>query len=202
MQINPYQSVRDFESRIADFTGATYAVAVDSCSSALFLACRYLNVQEVTIPCRTYPSVPCSIIHAGGTVNFVDEAWEGMYQLRPYPVYDSACQLNRGMYMPGTYQCVSFSSNKAIPIGKGGMILHDDPDAQKWFKLARYEGRSEVPLMEDTFDMLGWNMYMTPEQGARGLLLVQHIQDENIKRNVEYPDLSKFDVYRNGNRNR
>ena len=30
----------------------------------LLLARAYLKVDEVTIPKRTYPSVPCSIIHA------------------------------------------------------------------------------------------------------------------------------------------
>lgn len=192
--MKPYRVVQDFEQHLAEFTGSRYAVAVDSCTNAIFLCCKYLGVREVTLPSRTYVSVPCSVIHAGGTVNFEDANWCGIYQLKPYPIYDAACQLIRGMYRSGTFQCVSFSSNKPLNIGKGGMIFHDDPAADRWLRLARYEGRNEVPMMEDEFLMVGWNMYMTPEQAARGLLLASHLEDENVV-SREYPDLSKFKIY-------
>ena len=189
--MNPYQVVRDFESAMASYVGSPYAVSVDNCSNALFLCCHYLKVKEVTIPSRTYISVLGSVVHAGGTVKFEDVEWEGSYQLKPYPIYDSACRLAKDMYVDGTFQCVSFSINKSLNIGKGGMIFTDNPQACKWFKLARYEGREEVPLMEQhSFDMIGWNMYMTPEQAARGLLLSQYLEDEHIAYPI-YPDLSK-----------
>lgn len=192
--MNPYKVVLDFEDLLASFVGSKYAVAVDSCTNAIFLCCTYLKVSEVTIPARTYVSVPCSIIHAGGKVKFDDFEWVGSYQLKPYPIYDAAPQLSKGMYIPGTYQCISFSGNKPLKIGKGGMIFTDDSEANKWFRLARYEGRNEVPLMEDSFQMLGWNMYMTPEQAARGLFLASYLEDINVVRPT-YPDLSKFKIY-------
>ncbi len=70
MSVGIYKITEEFEQRLADYTGAKYAVAVDNCSNALFLALKYENIegQEITIPSRTYPSVPCEIIHAGGTV--------------------------------------------------------------------------------------------------------------------------------------
>lgn len=189
--MNPYQVVREFEQQMADYAGSPYAVAVDSCTNALFLCCYYLKVQEVTIPSKTYISAPCSIIHAGGKVIFEDMDWTGSYQLKPYPIYDNACELSRNMYQSGTFQCISFSSNKVLNIGKGGMILTDDPDAVKWFKLARYEGREEISMMDqEKFEVIGWNMYMTPEQAARGLVLSAYLEDENIIC-PEYPDLSK-----------
>jgi dTDP-4-amino-4,6-dideoxygalactose transaminase len=64
---NPFKVVRMFEEEVAHYTGAPYAVSVDSCTSALMLVCKYLEVKEVTIPSKTYLSVPQSIIHAGGT---------------------------------------------------------------------------------------------------------------------------------------
>jgi dTDP-4-amino-4,6-dideoxygalactose transaminase len=192
---NPYQIVRTFEQALSGFVGSPYAVAVDNCTNALFLCCTWLKVGEVTIPAKTYVTVPCAILHAGGRVRFESYEWEGSYQLKPYPLYDSACQLCRGMYVPGTFQCVSFSSNKLINIGKGGMIFHDNPEADQWFRLARYGGRHEVPLTSDHFTMLGWNMYMQPEQAARGLTLAMHLKDQNIVRPV-YPDLSQFEIYR------
>ena len=85
---NPYKIVRMFEEEVAHYTGAPYAVSVDSCTNALMLVCKYLRVEEVTIPSKTYLSVPQSIIHAGGTPVFDSTAngWVGTYQLKPYPV--------------------------------------------------------------------------------------------------------------------
>ena len=100
------------------------------------------------------------------------------------------------MYVKNSYFCISFSATKTINIGKGGMILTDNANAVKWFKNARYCGRNEKPLMEDKFQMLGWNMYMTPEQAARGLLLMNNINYSNRREIPEYPDLSDFEVYK------
>ena len=76
-----------FEETVADYTGAKYAVAGDSCTNALFLCCKAVGVYEVPIPAKTYLSVPMSIIHAGASVIFDDEEWQGMYQLKPYRGY-------------------------------------------------------------------------------------------------------------------
>lgn len=189
--MNPYKIVHDFESAMANFVGSPYAVAVDSCTNALFLCCKFLNIKDVTIPAKTYISVPCSIIHAGGKVKFESLDWEGSYQLKPYPIYDSACKLARNMYESGTFQCISFTYNKILNIGKGGMIFTDNPEAVKWFKKARYEGREEIALTDqEIFDFAGWNMYMTPEQAARGMTLMPYLKDYNVARPI-YPDLSK-----------
>lgn len=186
---NPYKIVKMFEEEVAEYTGAKYAVAVDSCTNALFLCCKYLNVGTTTIPCKTYLSVPQSIIHSGGKVNFVEEEWSGCYQLKPYPIWDSAKRFTSNMYIGGSFMCISFHIKKLLSIGKGGMILLDDDKALDWFKKARYEGRSEKNYKEDDISMLGWNMYMTPQQASHGLALMQ-----NYPENVE--DLGEFNGYR------
>ena len=124
----PYKVVTDFENRIADFSGAKYAVAVESCTAAIFLSCFYKRVKDVFIPKRTYPSVPCSIIHAGGRVHFTDQAWSGTYELAPYGIVDGALRFRRDMYKGGLH-CLSFHIKKLLPIGRGGMILTDDEQA-------------------------------------------------------------------------
>ena len=53
---NPYKVVQMFEEEVAYYTGAPYAVSVDSCTNALFLCCKYLNVKDVIIPSKTYLS--------------------------------------------------------------------------------------------------------------------------------------------------
>lgn len=187
-----------FEDKVAEYTGAPYAVAVDSCTNALFLCCKYFNVDEVTIPKKTYLSVPMSIIHSGGKVVFEDKEWSGAYQLKPYPIYDAAKRLTSGMYIPGNMMCLSFHIKKQLSIGKGGMILTDDEKAVKWFKKARYEGRGEVNYKEDSIDMLGWNMYMTPQQAAHGLALMQNYPEhvEDLGENNGYRDLTEFPVFK------
>jgi dTDP-4-amino-4,6-dideoxygalactose transaminase len=197
--MNAYSIIKDFENKIADYAGSKFAVAVDSCTNAIFLCCKYLKVQEVTIPSRTYVSVPCSIINAGGKINFKEIEWldNGFYQLNPYPIYDAAHLCYKNMYIKNSFFCISFSATKTINIGKGGMILTDDEDAVIWFKQARYCGRHEVPLMQDKFEIVGWNMYMTPEQAARGILLMNNIKDFNQHKKPQYPDLSKYRIYKN-----
>ena len=203
-----YKITEDFEKSLCDYTGSPYAVALDNQSNALFLALYYEKIKgkEISIPCRTYPSVPCEIIHAGGKVNFLPaegETLKGAYQLYPTRVWDSALRFTADMYIPGTHMCVSFTGPyKHLKLGKGGAILTDDESAYSWFKRARYSGRRECSYHEDYFDMLGWNFYMMPEIAARGLLLMNQFYSRNgsKKKNPDlelpYPDLSKFEVYK------
>ena len=66
--MNVHQITREFEKELEKYTGAPYAICVDNCSNALFLSLMYEGVKgkEITSPSRTYMSVPCEIIHAGG----------------------------------------------------------------------------------------------------------------------------------------
>jgi len=168
-----YKITEQFEQALCDYTGAKYAVSIDNKSNALFLALMYENVKgmEISIPSRTYPSVPCEIIHAGGRVKWISV---------------------EGATLKGAYQLLKLS--------KGGAILTDDENAYKWFKRARFSGRNECSYHEDEFDMLGWNFYMMPELAARGMLMMsqfykngQPLKNEDLE--LPYPDLSKFDVY-------
>lgn len=202
-----YKITEEFESKLADYTGARYAVTVDNQSNALFLALMYENVKgtEITIPSRTYPSVPCEIIHAGAKVKFEPvegTTLKGAYQLYPTRVWDSALRFTADMYIPGTHMCVSFTGPyKHFKLSKGGAILTDSHEAYLWFKRARYSGRRECSYHEDHFDMLGWNFYMMPELAARGLLLMNQFYEIGGKKKVNedlelpYPDLSKFKIY-------
>ena len=200
---NPYKIVQMFEEEVADYVGSPYAVSVDSCTNALFLVCKYLKVKEVTIPSKTYLSVPQSIIHSGGEVVFdttkETNDWSGIYQLKPYPIYDSAKRFTSEMYITNSFMCLSFHIKKHLKIGKGGMILTDNEDAVKWFKKARYEGRGEKLYHEDDIDMLGWNMYMTPQQASHGLSLMQNypVDVPDLDENNGYRDLTEFTIFKN-----
>ena len=197
---NPYKIVKMFEEELASYCGSPFAVTVDSCTNALFLCCKYLDVKEVVVPKHTYLSVPQSVIHAGGRVRFADIKWEGVYRLEPYPIYDAAKRFTRGMYIPGSFMCLSFHIKKILGIGKGGAILTDNYQAVEWFRCARYEGRHEVSYKRDDIKMLGWNMYMTPSLAAQGLALMQNIPDNNQDMgeggNEGYRDLTEFTIFK------
>lgn len=199
---NPYKVVEMFEETMADYCGSNYAVSVNSCTNAIFLACKWVGVQgkDVIIPKKTYLSPPQSIRQAGGNLIFEDIEWKGIYQLKPFPIYDAAKRLTSSMYIPNTFMCLSFHIKKHLKIGKGGMILCDDQKAAKWFKARRYEGRTDgMKYHEDMIDEEGWNMYMTPEQAARGLSLMQNYPDyvEDIPEFPPYRDLKEFDLFKN-----
>jgi len=201
-----YKVTEEFEQALADYTGAKYAITVDNASNALFLAMKYEKVEgkTITIPNRTYPSVPCEIIHAGAKVKFKKvkgESIKGAYQLKPTNIYDSALRFTADMYIPGSHMCLSFTGPyKTFKLSKGGCILTDDYEAYLWFKRARYSGRRECSYHDDNFDMIGWNFYMMPELAARGLLLMSQFYHNDVKTHQEdiemkYPDLSKFKIY-------
>jgi dTDP-4-amino-4,6-dideoxygalactose transaminase len=209
---NVYDITNEFEKRLAEYTGAPYVVTVDNQSNALFLALYYenhikksINSEYIIIPSRTYPSVPCEIIHAGLKVKFKPvkgKTLKGAYQLEGSNVWDSALSFTADMYKSNTHMCISFTGPyKHFKLSKGGAILTDDYEAYLWFKRARYSGRRECSYHDDNFDMLGWNFYMMPELAARGLLLMNQFYNgegkpkHNEDLELPYPDLSKFEIY-------
>jgi dTDP-4-amino-4,6-dideoxygalactose transaminase len=212
MAYNVHKITDDFEKALSDYTGSKYVVALDNMSNALFLSLYYehhvkktIKNGVVTIPSRTYPSVPCEIIHAGLKVDFepvVGKTIKGAYNLKGSNVWDSALRFTSDMYIPKTHMCVSFTGPyKHFKLSKGGAILTDSHEAYLWFKRSRYSGRRECSYHDDHFDMLGWNFYIMPELSARGLLLMNQFynMDGTKKHNEDlelpYPDLSKFEIY-------
>ena len=199
---NPYKVVQMFEEEIAYYTGAPYAISVNSCTNALFLACKWVGVEgkEVILPKRTYLSPPQSVLQAGGKLVFEGSDWKGIYQFKPFPVFDAAKRLTSDMYIPGSLMCLSFHIKKHLKIGKGGMILTDDAAAADWIKARRYEGRTAgVAYHKDNIDEGGWNMYMTPEQAVRGLMLMQNYPEHmpDLPEDPPYRDLTEFDLFKN-----
>jgi len=194
---DPYHIVRMFEEEVADYTGAPYAVAVDSCTNALFLCCKYYMAATVTIPKKTYVSVPQAIIQAGAVVLFDNREWRGVYQLKPHPIYDAAKRFTSNMYIPGSAMCLSFHIKKHLKIGKGGMILTGNLEMVEWLKRARYEGRSEIAYQDDDIKDMGWNMYMTPQEAAHGLCLMQNMElyNDDLVENNGYVDLTSFSLF-------
>ncbi len=198
---NSFGIVEEFERRVAEYAGSRCAVAVDCCTSAIFLSLQYIRATRydpplrITLPARTYASVPMACIHAGFEVAFEDSLWLGSYQIKPFDIWDGAKRFRRGMYQGGMH-CLSFHSKKILNIGRGGMVLTDDEGAAYWLKRARYDGREGKAYPQENIQMLGWHMYMTPEQAARGLQLLDVLPEGMPDQTEDYPDLRNFEIFR------
>lgn len=63
------------EEEFADLMGARFALALNSCSSAIFLSLKALGVQpgdRVLIPAFTFAAVPSAVVHAGAVPVLVE----------------------------------------------------------------------------------------------------------------------------------
>ena len=74
-----WSTVTEFENKIAEFFGAPYAVAVDSCTHGLELCLRYLNATYMNSPKNTYLSVPMLAQKIGIKLYWTKPAWINGY---------------------------------------------------------------------------------------------------------------------------
>ena len=200
----PYEVTRRFERELCTYTGAQYAVAVNSCTAALLLTCKWWRPRSptydctLTIPARTYMSVPMAIRNAECWPLFDARRWIGAYQLLPSTIWDCARRFTSGMYIAGQFQCVSFSASKILGAEQGGAILHDNAEADAWFRRMRFDGRTEgVDAMEDTFDLVGHHCLMLPSVAATLLVRLYHLPKHNEDLpEREYPDLSLHPAFK------
>lgn len=199
---DPREVIAIFENKVAEFAGAKYAVVVDCCTHAMELALRYqISKAEITtrtsifIPDNTYVSVYWMLKQLGFSVRMDERQWSGIYNLEGSRVWDSAVRWKKGMYQLSTFQCLSFQIKKTIPIGRGGMIFTDDKEAADWLRLASYDGR-DLTIPYDHLGHVktnGWHYYMTPEDAARGILLMNAITKQGDSAGSEnYPSISKM----------
>lgn len=201
---DPRDVIDIFEKKVAEFSGSKYAVTVDCCSNGLFLSLKYLQSigelkknEIITMPKMTYISTAMQVIHAGNKVEFEDLEWSGIYQFKPTRVWDGAVRWTKNMYVGNdALQVVSFQIKKRIPIGRGGVILTDSLGAYEWLKLASYDGRNLNTSYTDEnhVSMIGYHMYMTPEDAARGIILMDNVPDvnEDTGNHSTYVDISNI----------
>jgi len=188
--MNPYKVVEDFEAALCKYTGATYAVALNSGTAALLLSLLWCKAEAVdgyvSVPKRTYVSVPASVVRAGLKIRWDDRLWRGQYRLRPLPVFDAARRFRAGMNQGG-FQCVSFAANKILSAEQGGAILHNNAAADYFFRLMRYDGRTPgVSAEQDIIVHIGHHCPMTPSVAAQ-LLLKLALLPRNNEDLPDYP---------------
>ena len=186
-----FQALFDFESALADYTGAPYVVLTDGCTHALELCFRYDQVQRTTFTAYTYLSVPMMLIHLGVDYTLTDQTWHGEYQFGNTRIWDSARRLEPGMYRSGQLQCLSFGWTKPLQLGRVGAILMDDPEAYQLLSRQRSDGRDlHISWETETELILGWHYCPTLENCERGLELLFTVTPTSQP--GRYPDLRKI----------
>ena len=120
-----------------------------------------------------------------------------MYRLEPYPIYDAARRTTSGMYIPGTMMCLSLHISKICGVDQGGVILHDNPLADKFLRMMRFDGRSEGVHPRDDRFVRGFHCYLSPSVAAQALWKLSTLPKHNEDLpNSDYSDLSKSEIFR------
>ena len=193
-----FDVVKNFENKIAEYFGSPYAVAVDCCTHGLELCLRLENCREISVPKRTYLSVPMLASKLNLQLRWREEDWEDYYYLTD-KIIDAAVLWKRGSYLPNTYMCVSFQFKKHLSLGRGGVILLDDKEKYYSLKKMSYDGRiPDVPWVEQDIDTIGYHYYMTPETAELGLQkLPDAIKKEPRKWKVsDWADLTQMKIFK------
>ena len=193
-----FEKILEFETALAQFTGAPRAVMTDCCTHAIELCMRYDRVEYCAFTPFTYLSIPM-LMHKLGikyTYEVGDPAqWVGEYRFRKTRIWDSARRLESNMYRAGQMQCVSFGHDKPLPIGRGGAILLDDEQAYETIIQQRYDGRNLAtkPWQNQTVFRVGYHYKPTIEEAERGTVLLSQYTSQP-PRVVVYPDCRQISI--------
>ncbi len=195
-----FEVVKKFESEIAKWFNAEYAVSVDCCRHAIELCLRREKVTSITVPTRTYISVPFLAEKLGIELKWKEENWEDYYYIGDTNIIDAAVLWKENSYVPGTFMCLSFQFQKHLSLGRGGMILTDNKEAAIELKKMSYDGRlPDIPWRNQDIDTHGYHYYMTPEIAKLGLeKLPNAIRTKPKKwKTTDWPDLTKMEIFNN-----
>jgi dTDP-4-amino-4,6-dideoxygalactose transaminase len=193
-----FEKILEFETALAQFTGAPYVVMTDCCTHAIELCMRYDRVEFCAFTPFTYLSIPMLMhkLDIEYTYEIGDPAqWVGEYRFRKTRIWDSARRLEKDMYRPGQMQCVSFGHDKPLSIGRGGAILLDDETAYRALLAMRYDGRDLTisPWVAQHEFRVGYHYRPTIEEAERGLELLNQYTSQS-PREVVYPDCRQIQI--------
>jgi UDP-4-amino-4,6-dideoxy-L-N-acetyl-beta-L-altrosamine transaminase len=175
--------VKEFEDRIADYTGYTFAIAVNSATSGLYVAMMLLrkaNPQSlsVSVPSLTFVATMNAPLLAGWQVKVVDVN-KDTFLMEPdnssipvsyagYPVdqahlvIDAAHELNRHMGDIGSSLAViSTHAIKPLTTGEGGVVLTNSHQQRSFLRELSDHGNGG--------GLYGHNFRMSSIQAALGL---------------------------------
>jgi dTDP-4-amino-4,6-dideoxygalactose transaminase len=194
-----FEAIKDFESAVAEFTGAPYCISTDCCSHAIEIAFRLAhNGSEVSFPAKTYLSVLMTMHKVGVKYTLEDRAWRDSYIFKGSNIWDCARYFKKDMYIPGSIQCVSFGRTKPLELGRGGCILTDNKNLYERASRMRYDGRdifNFAPWNSQIEFEIGYHYYLKPEDCVSGLnLLAEGKFTPQLDKHFDYPDCRKIKI--------
>jgi dTDP-4-amino-4,6-dideoxygalactose transaminase len=165
--------VTEFENTIAEYVGAKYAVALNSATSAIFLALQDKQTT-ISVPSMIPPVVLNAIITSGNDYTFNDNTdWVGdsytLVDFGDYKIIDSAQKLEYNQF---TKECddvdlMVFSFYPTKPVGScdGGMIVSNDKSKIDFIRTLALNGMTMAHNnWERVQQMYGFKMYMNSIQ--------------------------------------
>ena len=198
-----FEVVTEFEKKIAEFFGAPYAVAVDSCTHGIELCLRYKKTKHIHVPRRTYLSVPMLASKLGIDLSWWEEEnsnqWKDYYFIGD-DIIDGAVLWKRNSYTTGTMLNISFQRQKHLSTIRGGMILLDDEKAAIELKKMSYDGRDQnTPWRDQNVTIEGFHYYMTPETAQMGLDGLEEAINRTPRQWIaqDWPILTEMNVFKN-----
>ena len=180
--------VTEFEDAFAKYVGAKYAVAVNSCTSGIFLALKSLKKKVIcTVPSLMTTRFLNAIEMAGCDYKFTDNdpQWVGdkyfLYN-KDVVIIDSAQSVQPNFQKVTGNDLVIYSFYPTKPVGgiQGGMIVSNDKERIDWIRQAAHFGEKlsdNTNSWESSTDFKGWQMFMGT--------IPAYIAFENLKR---YPE--------------
>jgi len=184
-------TVFEFEKELAKYVGSKYVVAVDSCTSALFLCLKYEKAKTVEIPSMTVPLVIDACFEANKDVVFnCETSWVGSaYKIGHTNIWDSAHQLDKNQCKgmdKKTKVCFSFYPTKSIGSADGGAIATNDKKFYEWAKkistYGRNQGNKYMNSWEYEVDLIGYKRHYTNLQSAICLEQLRRLPETDKKR--------------------
>lgn len=194
--------VEEFEKKFAEYVGAKYAVATNSCTTALDIAVRVVPLpDEVSVSAFTFVSSADCVLRAGKKLRFVDideetfctpkadiQVFYGGNHSGEGIIYDMAhCG---GSYHHGVVSCWSFHAVKNLPTGDGGMLTTNNEDIYRRAKAMSWCGidKSTYARSKGTYSWeydikeLGMKANMSDLTAAIGLCQLAKLPENNAYR--------------------
>ncbi len=199
----------EFEKEFAKYVGSKYAVAVDSGTSALFLAIRAAKYKKfITIPSLTFVSDAEVIHHAGLEIRFADVDPKTLCVDKQYKnllpvnfggnlakgkgkVVDSCHRIEKNdVKGSDAMWCYSFYATKNLNTVQGGMVALNSEKDYKWLMMARDHGVTKGTAQRykgknPTYDVLfpAWRVKGDDLRSSIGLVQLRKLPELNKRRN-------------------
>ena len=189
-----FDTLFEFEDRIAEYTGAPYAVVTDGCTHAIELCMRYDEIASTQFTAFTYLSVPMLMHRLGIGYTLTNSKWSGEYQFAHTRIWDSARRLEHNMYRAGQLQCLSFGPTKPLEIGRCGAVLTDDFRVYQTLSRWRSDGRDLriAPWQDQKHFEVGYHYCPSLEICQVGLEKIKTVEPQC--QTWQYPDCQTITI--------